>query len=116
VGSRRQPGGTTREGRSLGDGFVTADDVVDGLGKTIGHTNGCCVLTSVVNGDYQCTHTVYLRSGSVELPIGARGGGGLFALAVVGDTGQWTGARGEATLRALNPNATRSTLTWRLIG
>src|SRR3954471_20903934 len=58
-------------GPSLGDEFVTADDVVDGSGKTIGHTNGFCLLTSVVHGDYQCAQTVYLRDGSVELAIGA---------------------------------------------
>src|SRR3954451_14750208 len=87
-------------GPSLGDEFVTADDVVDGSGKTIGHTNGFCVLTSVVHGDYQCAQTVYLRNGSVELAIGARGGASVFTLAVVGGTGQWVGARGEATLQA----------------
>jgi allene oxide cyclase-like protein len=103
-------------GPSPGDEFITADDVVDGSGKTIGHTNGSCVLTSVVHGYYQCTQTVYLRNGSVELVIGARGGASVFTLAVVGGTGQWAGARGEATLQALDPNANRSTLTLRLIG
>jgi hypothetical protein len=102
-------------GPSLGDEFVTADDVVDRSGKTIGHTNGYCVLTSVVHFDEQCAQTLYLRNGSVELAIGAHGGGSTFTLAVVGGTHRWVGARGTAILRALDPNANRSKLTLRLI-
>jgi hypothetical protein len=103
------------EGPSLGDEFVTADDVIDGSDKMIGHTNGVCKLTSTVRGEYQCAQTLYLRNGSVELAMGAGGGTSVFTLAVTGGTGRWAGARGEATLRALDENASRSTLTLRLM-
>jgi hypothetical protein len=102
-------------GPSLGDSFVFADNVVNASGKTIGHANGYCVVTSLVHRESQCAMTIYLHDGSIELAIGAQGAS-TTTLAAVGGTDRWAGARGEATLHALDPNANRSTLTLRLIG
>ena len=101
-------------GPSLGDEFMVADRIYDRGGRRrLGRSNGYCVATGLEHHDNQCSGTFYLPGGRIEWVAGDDGPPRL-GLEIVGGFGRYAGARGTATIEAVDPSANRSRLVIQL--
>lgn len=94
-------------------GFVelAASDDIQGV-RQIGHDGGSCTITRLSDGtaDDLCNVTFVLTGGQVDaagLVTSTPAGPGTFTVAIVGGTGDYSGAHGQATVvSAQSPRVT----------
>jgi hypothetical protein len=92
----------TAHGVAVGFIQLDANDDIQ-AGHKIGHDGGSCTITRVSNGtaDDLCNVTFALTNGQIDaagLVTSTPSGPGTFTIAIVGGTGLYNGARGEATV------------------
>ena len=102
-------------GPGIGDTIVFQDDITDTHAHKVGVEGGACTLTAVLTDSFQihCTGTISLPDGQIAYQ-GLASNAPVKTLAVVGGTGPYTGARGEAVLVELGHDHA-GTLTIRLL-
>jgi hypothetical protein len=100
-------------GHGVAVGFVelsASDDMQ--AGRKIGHDGGNCTITRLSNGtaDDLCTLTFVLARGQINavgLVTSTPAGPGTFTIAIVGGTGAYSSAHGQATVvSARSPKVT----------
>jgi hypothetical protein len=88
---------TGKHGLSVGDHNITRSDILDTNGKVVGHADGDCVITGVgkqLGG--VCHGVITLRDGQLVGVFAFGPGGSTRAQAIVGGTGAYAGAHGQA--------------------
>ncbi len=99
------------EGQRVGDHFVFSDEVVSQQ-RTVGTVDGECAITRTptrASWSVQCLTNATLRQGQLTFQgvLTMRPGSSeTFTVAVVGGTGAYAGAAGEASVRFLPDNST----------
>jgi hypothetical protein len=86
-------------GISIGDASVFRDQLLDARGRRVGEEAGTCLITDVAADGVQtlCNGGIVLRDGQIEFQ-GVATNAPSKTLAVVGGTGRYRGASGEAVL------------------
>jgi hypothetical protein len=86
-------------GPGIGDQLVFQDDLMDLAGHHVGVEGGSCVITAALPDGFQtaCLGTVSLADGQISYQ-GLVSNAPTKVLAVVGGSGRYRGASGEATL------------------
>jgi hypothetical protein len=86
-------------GPGIGDQLVFQDDLMDLAGRHVGVEGGTCVITAALPDGFQiaCLGTISLADGQISYQ-GLVSNAPTKVLAVVGGTGHYRGAAGEATL------------------
>jgi hypothetical protein len=86
-------------GPGIGDQLVFQDDLMDLAGRHVGVEGGTCVITAALPNGFQiaCLGTISLADGQISYQ-GLVSNAPTKLLAVVGGTGRYRGASGEATL------------------
>jgi len=106
------PGGKTafhdfgRDGLRLGDRLAGRFPLTDATGQsTLGHGHQDCVVQRHITdgpegsgGLYRCSYLLQLADGDLIIEGLDPHGPGLYSMAVLGGTGAYAGARGDATL------------------
>lgn len=91
--------GQTSDTPVPGDYVVITDEYLDKKGKVVGHDVVHCIL--ITTKQSLCNVAVQLPKGQLELQgIGPAGGTGDFVVAIIGGTGAYAGARGEARIKS----------------
>jgi hypothetical protein len=101
-------------GFSQGDLFVSANNLVDprNHARVVGHEDDTCTVMSASLGRLECTGTAFFAGGSVMIH-GPFIEGHTTRLAVIGGTGRYRNARGQAVITDLGQ--ARSDNTYQLI-
>ncbi|MFI5898244.1 hypothetical protein ACIA5D_50015 [Actinoplanes sp. NPDC051513] len=86
-------------GPGIGDQLVFQDDLMDLTGRHVGVEGGTCVITAALPDGFQieCLGTISLADGQISYQ-GLVSNAPTKQLAIVGGTGRYRGASGEATL------------------
>ena len=85
-------------GDSAGDVLVFANTVMDEAGEVqVGTDQGWCIRTNVAGGAWECTWTIFLAQGQIVVQ-GPYFDAGPSTLAVIGGTGDFSGATGQMEL------------------
>ena len=84
-------------GPSLGDERIFSDSMLDAKGKQIGHDAGVCTFTSLAPPEAACQITFFLPGGEISTQFLNAPPPRKLA-AIVGGTGAYRGARGEAVI------------------
>ena len=93
------------EGDSAGDLLVFANPVFDADNQQqVGTDQGWCIRTTVAGGAWECTWTLFLPQGQIVVQ-GPFLDNGDSTLAIIGGTGEFSGATGEMGLSAVSPTA-----------
>jgi hypothetical protein len=100
-----------KKGPSVGDERILADTLLDAKGKKVGHDAGSCTFTSLAPPEAACYVTFFLSDGQIAIQFLNAPPPRKIA-AIVGGTGAYRGARGEAVI-VESPNQT-GTVTFRL--
>jgi allene oxide cyclase-like protein len=88
-----------KHGMSIGDHAVTRSDVLDPSGRLIGHSDGECVITGVGAQLGGLCHGVLTLAGGQLVGAFAWGRSGSNRYqAIIGGTGIYAGARGQAVV------------------
>jgi len=88
---------------SNGDRITFTADMIDGSGKDVGDLDVTCTVTATETGSFddsraQCLGTADLPGGTLTLTVGGKAfGAGTTRGAIVGGTGDYTGAAGSFT-------------------
>jgi hypothetical protein len=101
-----------KKGPSVGDERLLADTLLDAKGKKVGHDAGSCTFTSLAPPEAACYVTFFLSDGQIAIQF-LNAPPPRKVAAIVGGTGAYRGARGEAVI-VENPNQTGA-VTFRLI-
>ena len=86
-----------KAGPSLGDERIFSDSMLDATGKQIGHDAGVCTFTSLAPPEAACQITFFLSTGEIAIQFLNAPPPRKLA-AIVGGTGAYRGARGEAVV------------------
>ena len=86
-----------KKGPSLGDERVVSDSLLDTKGKKVGHDGGVCTFTSLTPPEAACHITFFLARGQIAIQFLNSPPPRKLA-AIVGGTGAYRGARGEAVI------------------
>ena len=100
-----------KKGPSVGDERIFADSLLDAKGKKVGHDAGVCTFTSLAPPEAACQITFFLPRGQIATQF-LNAPPPHKVAAIVGGTGAYRGARGEAVI-VERPNQT-GTITFRL--
>jgi allene oxide cyclase-like protein len=100
-----------KKGPSVGDERILADSLLDAKGKKVGHDAGVCTFTSVAPPEAACSITFFLSGGQIAMQF-LNAPPPRKVAAIVGGTGAYRGARGEAVI-VESPKQT-GTITFRL--
>ncbi len=93
------------EGDSAGDLLVFANPVFDADNQQqVGTDQGWCIRTDVAGGAWECTWTLILSQGQIVVQ-GPFLDSGDSTLAIIGGTGDFSGATGEMGLSAVSATA-----------
>jgi hypothetical protein len=104
-------------GLSTGDVEVFSDSLTrpDNPSIQVGTGDGQCTLIDPTTGRWECTITTGLPGGTITANgIGVLVPGATSVAAITGGTGEFNGARGEATL-VFHPNGGPSVVTFELL-
>ena len=82
---------------SLGDERIFADTLLDKKGSKVGHDAGVCTFTSLAPPEAACQITFFLSGGEISTQFLNAPPPRKLA-AIVGGTGAYRGARGEAVI------------------
>ena len=85
------------EGPSLGDERIFADTMRDAKGRKVGHDAGVCTFTSLAPPEAACQITFFLSGGEISTQFLNAPPPRKLA-AIVGGTGAYRGARGQAVI------------------
>jgi hypothetical protein len=102
-----------QKGPSVGDERIFSDSLLDGTGKKVGHDAGVCTFTTLTPPEAACYLTFFLAGGEIAAQF-LNAPPPRKALAIVGGTGAYRGARGEAVILE-GPKQT-GTITFLLTG
>ncbi len=86
-----------KPGPSLGDERIFADSLLDTKGRKVGHDAGVCTFTSLAPPEAACHITFFLAGGEIAIQFLNAPPPRKLA-AIVGGTGTYRGARGEAVI------------------
>ena len=86
-----------KRGPSLGDERIVSDSLLDTKGRKVGHDGGVCTFTSLAPPEAACHITFFLAGGEIAIQFLNAPPPRKLA-AVVGGTGTYRGARGEAVI------------------
>src|SRR5205823_13344437 len=86
-----------KEGPSVGDERIFADSLLDAKGRKVGHDAGVCTFTSLAPPEAACYITFFLSGGQIATQFLNAPPPRKLA-AIVGGTGAYRGARGEAVI------------------
>jgi Allene oxide cyclase barrel like domain len=100
-----------KNGPSVGDERIFADALLDAKGKKVGHDAGVCTFTTLIPPEAACHITFFLPGGEIATQFLNAPPPRKLA-AIVGGTGAYRGARGEAII-VEGPKQT-GTITFRL--
>ena len=100
-----------KKGPSVGDERILADTLLDAKGKKVGHDAGSCTFTSLAPPEAACYVTFFLSDGQIAIQF-LNAPPPRKVAAIVGGTGAYRAARGEALI-VENPNQT-GTVTFRV--
>jgi hypothetical protein len=100
-----------KKGPSVGDERLLADTLLDAKGKKVGHDAGSCTFTSLAPPEAACYITFFLSDGQIAIQF-LNAPPPHKVAAIVGGTGTYRSARGEAVI-VENPNQT-GIVTFRL--
>ncbi len=102
-----------KKGPSLGDERIFADSLLDAKGRKVGHDAGVCTFTSLAPPEATCSITFFLSAGQIATQF-LNAPPPRKVAAIVGGTGAYRGARGEAVI-VEGPKQT-GTVTFQLTG
>jgi hypothetical protein len=85
------------KGPSLGDEQILFDSILDASGKKVGHDAGVCTFTSLAPPEAECHITFFLPRGQIAIQL-LNTPPSHKLVAVVGGTGAYRGARGQAVI------------------
>jgi len=102
-----------KKGPSVGDERIFADSLLDTKGRKVGHDAGVCTFTNLAPPEAACHITFFLVSGEIAIQF-LNAPPPRKVAAIVGGTGGYRGARGEAVI-VEGPKQT-GTVTFRLTG
>ena len=100
-----------KKGPSVGDERILADTLLDAKGKKVGHDAGSCTFTSLAPPEAACYIAFFLSDGQIAIQF-LNAPPPRKVAAIVGGTGAYRRARGEAVI-VESPNQT-GTVTFRL--
>jgi hypothetical protein len=86
-----------KKGPSLGDERVVSDSVLDAKGRKVGHDAGVCTFTSLAPPEAACQITFFLKRGQIAIQF-LNAPPPHKVAAIVGGTGAYRGAGGEAVI------------------
>ncbi len=86
-----------KRGPSLGDERIVSDSLLDTKGRKVGHDGGVCTFTSLSPPEAACHITFFLAGGEIAIQFLNAPPPRKLA-AIVGGTGTYRGARGEAVI------------------
>ena len=86
-----------KRGPSLGDERLFADSVLDAKGRKVGHDAGVCTFTSLTPPEAACQITFFLSRGQISIQF-LNAPPPRKVAAIVGGTGAYRGASGEAVI------------------
>jgi hypothetical protein len=86
-----------KRGPSLGDERLFADSMLDAKGRKVGHDAGVCTFTSLAPPEAACQITFFLSKGEIAIQFLNTPPRRKVA-AIVGGTGAYRGASGEAVI------------------
>ena len=86
-----------QKGPSLGDERIFADTLLDKKGSKVGHDAGVCTFTSLAPPEAACQITFFLSGGEISTQFLNAPPPRKLA-AIVGGTGTYRGAHGEAVI------------------
>jgi hypothetical protein len=101
------------KGPSVGDERILADSLLDAKGRKVGHDAGACTFTSLAPPEAACFVTFFLPEGQIAIQF-LNAPPPRKVAAIVGGTGAYRGAGGEAVILE-RPNQT-GTVTFQLTG
>jgi hypothetical protein len=102
-----------KKGSSVGDERIFADALLDAKGRKVGHDAGVCTFTTLAPPEAACYITFFLPKGEIATQFLNTPPRRKVA-PIVGGTGAYRGARGEAVI-VEGPKQT-GTITFRLTG
>jgi hypothetical protein len=102
-----------KKGPSVGDERLFADSLLDAKGRKLGHDAGVCTFTSLAPPEAACQITFFLSRGEIATQFLNAPPPRKLA-AIIGGTGAYRGARGEAVI-VEGPKQT-GTVTFQLTG
>jgi allene oxide cyclase-like protein len=100
-----------KPGPSIGDERIFADSLLDAKGRTVGHDAGVCTFTTLTPPEATCSITFFLSGGEIATQF-LNAPPPRKVAAIVGGTGVYRGASGEALI-VEGPKQT-GTITFRL--
>ena len=86
-----------KKGPSVGDTQILADSLLDAKGKKVGHDAGVCTITTLTPPEAACQITFFLAHGEIATQF-LNAPPPRKVAAIVGGTGAYRGARGEAVI------------------
>ena len=86
-----------KKGPSVGDERIVADSLLDAKGKKVGHDAGVCTFTTLAPPEAACKITFFLPRGQIATQF-LNAPPPRKVAAIVGGTGAYRGARGEAVI------------------
>ena len=86
-----------QKGPSLGDERIFADSLLDAKGRKVGHDAGVCTFTSLAPPEAACHITFFFSGGQIATQFLNAPPPRKLA-AIVGGTGAYRGARGQAVI------------------
>jgi hypothetical protein len=100
-----------KPGPSIGDERIFADSLLDAKGRKVGHDAGVCMFTTLTPPEATCSITFFLSGGEIATQF-LNAPPPRKVAAIVGGTGVYRGASGEALI-VEGPKQT-GTITFRL--
>ena len=100
-----------KRGPSIGDERIVADSLLDAQRRKVGHDAGVCTFTTLTPPEAACQITFFLPQGEIATQF-LNAPPPRKVAAIVGGTGAYRGARGDAVI-VEGPNQT-GTITFRL--
>lgn len=86
-----------KKGPSVGDERIFADALLDAKGRKVGHDAGVCTFTTLTPPEAACHITFFLLRGEIATQF-LNAPPPRKVAAIVGGTGAYRGARGEAVI------------------
>ena len=102
-----------KKGPSIGDERIFADSLLDAKGTKVGHDAGVCTFTSLTPPEAACYITFFLAGGEIATQF-LNAPPPRKVAAIVGGTGAYRGARGEAVI--VEGPRQNGTVTFQLTG
>ena len=85
------------KGPSVGDERIVADSLLDAKGRKVGHDAGVCTFTTLTPPEAACQITFFLPQGEIATQF-LNAPPPRKVAAIVGGTGAYRGARGDAVI------------------